>query len=215
MFSGSLGKGKKNSGPFKIGLTGGIGAGKSLVLSMLSKHGVPILQSDLLGHELLRSKKIVFLLVKKIGKSILDRRGRIDRQKLGNEIFQDPRKRKILNRILHPLIRQAVTKWVLAQQRRGFPLVVVEVPLLFEGGFYRWFDGVLSVSASRSIRRKRLLRRGWNLSEILKRERSQWTQTRKDHMSDWVILNQGSQKDLKKNVKAWIQKIQLFVKSPK
>ena len=211
----NLKRGIKRSSPLKIGLTGGIGAGKSLALKILSEEGIPTLQTDHLGHELLQSKKIISLLAREFGTSILDDRGGIDRQKLGREVFGDPKKRKALNRVLHPPIRKTVAKWVLAQKRRDFPVVVVEVPLLFEGGFYRWFDGVLSVSAPKAIRQKRLLRRGWTSSEILKRERAQWPQTRKNHMSNWVISNQGSRKDLKNNVKAWIQKIQLFVKSPK
>lgn len=191
----------------KIGLTGGIGSGKSLVLKMLTQSGVPVLQTDILGHQLLKKKIFVRKLVRKFGKSIVDRQGRIDRSKLAQLVFSDPEKRTWLNNLSHPLIRQEVARWVKTQGKKGYPMVVVEVPLLFERGYFRFFDGVLSVSAPRLVRRKRLLKRGWNYKEILRREKTQWPQKRKNKAADWVIINQGTQKDLKYAVNQWLVKL--------
>jgi dephospho-CoA kinase len=124
-------------------------------------------------------------------------------------VFQDLRKRRELNLLLHPLIRQEVAAWARSQAgRKPFPpLVVVEVPLLFEGGYYRWFDGTVSISAPREVRQKRLAGRGWSLLEIRSREAAQWSQRRKDLAADRVIYNRGSLKGLKWSVEDWLRKV--------
>src|SRR5579872_7040374 len=123
--------------PLKIGLTGGIGAGKSLVLDILHKKGIPVLQTDQLGHRLLTERKFSKVLIKEFGKGIQDGRGRIDRQKLGKRVFQSARSRERLNRLVHPEIRRRVAQWVEKEgkKRKRPDMVVVEVPLLFERGF--------------------------------------------------------------------------------
>ena len=191
----------------KIGLTGGIGSGKSLVLKLLAKRGVPVLQTDIIGHQLLRKRSFARELTSKFGKSILNGKGQVDRPQLARIVFSDPRKRNTLNGLSHPLVRQEVARWIQSQEKKGRSMVVVEVPLLFERGYFRSFDRVLSVSAPRLVRQKRLLKRGWNSKEILRREKFQWSQNRKNKAADWVIFNQGTQKDLKYAVDQWLLKI--------
>ncbi|HVZ79665.1 MAG TPA: dephospho-CoA kinase [bacterium] len=193
--------------PWKIGLTGGPGAGKSLALRFLARKGVPTLQTDHLGHELLRDKGFSGRLSRRLGKEILDVRGHADRGKLGELVFKDPRKRVLLNRMIHPMIRRKVAQWVLAQRRAKAGLVVVEVPLLFERGFYKYFDGCLSVSAPSALRRKRLRARGWDRSEVRRREGTQWSQSRKDRKADWVLRNDRSPAELRKKVDLWLSSI--------
>jgi len=200
--------------PLKIGLTGGIGSGKSLVLDILKAKGMPILQTDILGHRLLLDKRFLKPLLACFGKGILAKGGHIDRKKLGRLVFKDPRKKNQLNQLMHPKIRKMVANWVKDQSRKARPpvFVVVEVPLLFEKGFYRWFDRSLCVSSPLGLRRKRLLKRGWSLSEIRRREKSQWPQRKKDQKADWVIFNQGTPKELKYAVDQWLDKIKSFKK---
>ena len=198
--------------PLKIGLTGGIGAGKSLVLQLLKNKGIPVLQTDVLGHVLLERKDLKSRLIRYFGKTILGPRNKIDRTKLGREVFQDPRKQKRINAITHPAIRREVLKWIGKKGKKGSSLVVVEVPLIFERGFYRSFDGVLSVSAPRELRRKRLLKRGWSPKEIRKREGSQWSQSRKDRMADWVIVNTKDRETLQYSVERWLAEIRSMEK---
>jgi dephospho-CoA kinase len=191
----------------KIGLTGGIGSGKSLVLKLLAQRGIPVIQTDIIGHQLLKKKTFKRELTRRFGKSILDSQGRVDRSKLALLVFSDPRKRNQLNALSHPLIRQEVARWIRSQEKKACPVVVVEVPLLFERGYFRSFDRVLSVSAPRFVRRGRLLKRGWNSKEILRREKFQWPQRKKNKAADWVIFNQGTQKDLKYAVDQWLLKL--------
>ena len=199
-------------GTLKIGLTGGIGSGKSLVLEFLRREGVPVLQSDQVGHSLLRKRKFSRLLSKAFGEGLLDSHGLVDRRKLAAAVFPDPRKRKKLNRLMHPAIRTTILQWIRRESaRKPRPrLVVVEVPLLFEGGFYRKFDGVLCVSSPSGLRRRRLLKRGWGLAEIRAREGAQWPQGRKDREADWVILNCGNQKELRYRVGEWLRQVCFF-----
>jgi dephospho-CoA kinase len=195
----------KQKSPLKIGLTGGIGAGKSLALKVFQKRKIPVLQTDLLSHLLLHDRKIKARLVKAFGKDILDADIVIDRKKLAQAAFQSSQGQKKLNAIMHPAVRQGVARWVKQQaQQKPVPrLVVVEVPLLFERGFYRFFDGTLSISAVPKSRQKRLKKRGWGLSEIRRREALQWSQERKNQKADWVIFNQSSEKDLKYVLYNW------------
>ena len=190
----------------RIALTGGIGAGKSLALDLLKRKGVPVLQTDYLGHLILKDKKIVEKLSRIFGKAILDPRGRIDRKKLAREAFQSSLKQKKLNKIMHPLVRKKVSEWIRSQGKKSSVpfLVVVEVPLIFERGYYRFFDGVLSISSFLKTRRERLLKRGWTLDEIRRREKLQWTQSRKNKKSDWVIFNNAAKNDLNYAIDRWL-----------
>jgi dephospho-CoA kinase len=205
IFEAKLVKLLKQKSPLKIGLTGGIGAGKSLALKTLQEKKIPILQTDLLSHLLLHDRKIKARLVKAFGKGVLDEDVVIDRKKLAQAAFKSARGQKILNGIMHPAVRQGVARWIKhqASQKPVSRVVVVEVPLLFERGFYRFFDGTISISAGVRLRRKRLNQRGWNLSEIHRREALQWSQERKDQKADWVIYNNGSENDLKCSLFDW------------
>ena len=193
--------------PFKVGLTGGIGSGKSTVLKLISKMKVPVLQTDLIGHKIINEKNIKNELVNKFGNEIVGKNGKVNRRILGRKVFQNPRKQKWLNELIHPLIRKFVFFWIKRQQKLSFPIVVVEVPLLFERGYFRQFDGVLSVSAPGQVRRKRLSKRGWTKMEIFRREKLQWTQSKKNEKADWVIINQNFLKDLKYSVDRWLETI--------
>jgi dephospho-CoA kinase len=140
------------------------------------------------------------------GKEILDPKGQIDRKILAREAFQSVSKQEKLNKIMHPLVRKKVSQWIGSQERRtpSPSLVVVEVPLIFERGYHRFFDGVLSISSLPKTRRERLLRRGWSLDEIRRREKLQWSQSQKDKKSDWVIFNRGVKNDLNYAIDRWL-----------
>ncbi len=196
--------------PLKVGLTGGLGAGKSLVLRLLKEKGIPVLQTDILSHQILKEKKFSIALTEQFGAGILNRRGIIDRKKLASLIFNAPGKRKRLNEILHPEVRKRVAKWINRQTRKASPyrMVVVEVPLLFERGYNRAFDRILSVSSPRNQRQQRLLKRGWDLPEIRLRENAQWSQSRKNSRADWIIFNQSGRKHLKYAVNQWLKRFE-------
>lgn len=195
--------------PLVIALTGGIGAGKSSVLEIFGRKGVPVLQTDKIGHQLLLNDKVKRRIVKYFGNDVLKSDGEISRQNLAEKVFNDPNSHKTINRILHTGIRSEVKKWVEYQSASflGSSFLIVEVPLVFEGGYYRWFDGILCVSARKSLRRKRLLKRGWSYFEALQRERLQWTQSRKDMMANWILYNNKARKSLLPQVENWLSEM--------
>jgi dephospho-CoA kinase len=195
--------------PCVIGLTGGFGSGKSLALRIFRQKGIPVLQTDKVGHELLRDPEIVRALVKKFGNEIVSGRNRIDRKKLAKKAFQSFQSQKDINKILHPPIRQCVEKWVSIQTKKIKPnsILIVEMPLLFEAGYNHWFDRILCVSAPKAIRTKRLLKHGWTREEIKRRDKLQWPQNKKNQMADGVIFNTGSPGELRYTIQRWLRKM--------
>jgi dephospho-CoA kinase len=122
--------------------------------------------------------------------------------------FRSLGEQKKLNHILHPAVRKAVARWVRSMKGRmdGRGLVVVEVPLVFERGYNRKFDGVVSISSPKVMRHRRLVRRGWDLAEVRRREKLQWSQARKDQNADWIIPNRGTRRDLVSAVDGWLER---------
>jgi dephospho-CoA kinase len=194
--------------PCVIGLTGGFGSGKSLALKIFRAQGISVLQTDKIGHEVLGNPGIIKVLVNKFGIEILVGRNRIDRMKLANKAFRNSHGQKTINKILHPLIRRYVEKWVVNQTKmnKHNTILIVEVPLLFETSYNRWFNRTICISASKSVRHKRLLKLGWTHEEIEKREKLQWPQNKKNQMADWVIFNTGSMRKLRYTIHRWLRK---------
>jgi dephospho-CoA kinase len=195
-----------------IGLTGGFGSGKSLVLRILRDQGIPVLQTDKIGHVLLRDRKVFKALVNKYGKEILVGRNQIDRKKLAKIAFRSLHSQKDINKILHPLVLKRVEKWVLNQTKKNKPnvILIVEIPLLFEIGYDRWFDRTLCISAPKAMRTKRLLKLGWTHEEIEQREKLQWSQNKKNQRADEVIFNTGSPAKLRYTIQQWFRKTSLI-----
>ncbi len=147
---------KKKNHPLRIGLTGGIGSGKTTVSKILSTFGVPIFNSDHFSKELLRSdKKIISLIKKNISESILID-GKIDRKKLAKVVFENKEKLKTLNNIIHPIVIQEYNKWVTRQKTK---YVIKESAILFESMSYKKLDKIILITAPLSLRIKRIIAR--------------------------------------------------------
>lgn len=143
-----------------IGLTGSIGMGKSLTASLLRRLGIPVHDSDRAVHDLLSPRGAGFRPVAQAFPEAWDRRTRtIDRRRLGEIVFKDPEKKRLLEAILHPLVRQSQQKFVLRCRRMGSRLAVLDIPLLYETGAESRCDSVICVSAPYMIQRLRVLRR--------------------------------------------------------
>jgi len=187
-----------------IGLTGGIACGKSEVEKRLrDRWKIPVLDTDTLGHELLRADSPVHSqLMDTFGSGILDAEGHVDRRKLGERVFSNPEERSRLNDIVHPVIRSRWQRWC---EERTEPLSVVSIPLLFECGYQTYFNGVLCIWAPESQMIQRLTSRGLDQNEALQRIRSQWPVARKAELSDWVIKNDFTLDHLHEQVDRWVQ----------
>ncbi len=186
----------------KVGLTGGIATGKSTVARMFQEHGIPVVNSDLVAREVVEpGTEGHKLVVEAFGKEILNPDGSINRKRLGELVFSDPQKRKRLEEILHPLITRRMGQKLEALEKAGVPLVVVEVPLLFEKGLQRSMDFTVVVRAPEKVQIKRLMQReGLSKQQALKRIKSQMPLEDKVKMADFVIDNSGDLEATKKQV---------------
>lgn len=181
-----------------IALTGGIGAGKSLVADMFAELGAICIDSDQLAREVVERGKPGFdEVVARFGDDIL-LDGEIDRSKLAAIVFRDVAARRDLENIIHPRVRELATKLT---SRAGENAVVInEIPLLFETKGQDRFDLVITVEADIDERRSRLIARGLKNYEIDKRISAQATREERESISDFIIENDGDIPALEKKV---------------
>lgn len=196
---------------FVIGVTGGLATGKTSVAGMFKKKGAHVLSSDEIVHELLSRDNVVKRIARKFGPDVIKER-RIDRRKLGEIVFNYPQKRKALEQILHPMVRQKTKQRIKAlSKKKG--VLVCEVPLLFESGFDRLCDLTIVVKASRAIQLKRAQRRlHITKAQALKRIQAQMPLSEKLRLGDIIINNNNSIQNTQKQVKSIWQKIRQMKK---
>jgi dephospho-CoA kinase len=189
--------------PLKIGLTGGIAAGKSEALKAFARLGAATLSSDVVVHELLESSELGDRLVERWGADVAPD-GKIDRAKIGEVVFADPEQLTWLESQIHPLVQERTAAWLL-----GLPeeteVAVVEVPLLFEVGGDRPFDTTVAVVTADEVRRERAAARGHALVD--EREARQLPQLEKAERAEHVIENDGSVEDLEQALSALLAKL--------
>lgn len=142
-----------------LGLTGSVGMGKSTAAAMLRRLGVPVHDSDATVHRLLAPGGAAVAAVAKTFPGVRGRDGGINRTALGRRVFADAKALERLERILHPLVRQIQQRFLAASRARRAPVVVLDVPLLFETGGEARCDKVLVVSAPAVVQRARVLAR--------------------------------------------------------
>lgn len=183
-----------------IALTGGIGAGKSLVANYFFTLGAQVIDSDLLARNAIERGSVGFdEVVSHFGDEIL-KDGDIDRRKLAEIIFSDSKQRNVLESIIHPKVQQALTdaKKSLADDE----ILIYEIPLLFETNAASRFDLVITVEAPLADRIQRLKERGLLQSEIEKRIASQATEAQRISIANIVIENSGNEEELLRKVEA-------------
>ena len=187
--------------PF-IGLTGGMGAGKSEALSALAELGASTLSTDAVVHELLGSDELRDALVERFGPDIAPG-GVVDRGKVGERVFADPAEREWLEQQLWPRVGQRVMEW--RDDVDGSKAAVVEVPLLFEAEMDSVFDHTVAVVASDEVREQRTADRGH--SGVESRNERQLTQDQKAQRAEFVIRNDGTREELKHSLSQVLAKI--------
>ena len=177
-----------------IGLTGGIGTGKSSVAGFFREKGVPVIDLDEIVHELQRPGKQVYRrIVEEFGESILNSDGTINRKLLGKIVFSDRSKLEKLNSIVHPAVIEKLKDILMKYQSAGQEMLVVEVPLLYEVGLEKLFDHVVVVYAPEEIQIERIMKRdGLSREEALSRIRNQLSIEEKRRRADVVIDNSGN-----------------------
>ncbi len=193
-----------------IGLTGGIGSGKSTVAAMLAELGATVIDADKVGHEIYRPGTKAFRrVVDAFGRDVVAADGTIDRRILGAKVFADPAELKKLNAIVHPLIgdeirkrlRQAIDADGPAMNRRP---IVVEAAIMMEAG-WRFFDRIWVVVVERETAIARVTAsRGLSRADVERRIDAQMTNAERERIADLVIRNDGSLEALRAQVEeAW------------
>lgn len=188
----------------RIGLTGGIGSGKSTVAQMLADRGAVIIDADAISRELMEpGSDVLNETVRSFGSAILTAEGRLDRAALASVIFENEAKRKELNSIVHPAVRsEAERQAATAQADPGFSGVLIEdIPLLVETGQAQRFDGVVVVETALAERLRRLVdQRGMNRADALARIQAQASDQERREIATWLVDNSHSLEETRRQV---------------
>jgi dephospho-CoA kinase len=178
-----------------LGLTGGIGAGKSAALDAFRALGAATLSSDEVVHDLYRRLEVISAVAERFGDDVIRADGSVDRSLVGERAFAGDGLR-FLEHLLYPLIGVARTEWAAYQRSLdpGPPLLVCEVPLLFEAGLVETFDAVVVITASETVRRARVEARGQNFAA---RAAQQMDEADKVARADHAYVNDGSLEELR------------------
>ena len=190
-----------------IGLTGGLGTGKTTVAKMFARQGAQIIDADVLVHESLKSGgKSYSKVVRAFGKKILEGK-EISRRKLAEIVFRHPQKLKTLTSIVHPIVLKEVqTRIQKLKKNRKARMAVIDAPLLIEAGWHRWVDYLIVVKASKTLAIRRVgAQRKISRAEILRRMKAQMPITQKISMADMVIDNRKNLNETKINVEKIIR----------
>lgn len=187
----------------KVGLTGGIASGKSTVSTILEELGGHVIDADTITHELLGpGQQVSEAVVREFGDGIVGQDGRIDRRLLGAIVFDDPRRRAVLNALIHPEVARRQEEF-LARVAREDPrgVAIVDASLMIETGSYTRYERIVVVSCPEHEQRRRLRDRGLSADQIDARLRAQMPLADKVRYADYVIDNSGSIDDTRRQVR--------------
>ena len=175
-----------------IGITGGVGMGKSTAAKLLREQGVPVVDSDDLARDVVAVGEPALAEVSKIfGAEFLDAQGQLDRGKLAAHIFGNDAERKKLEAIIHPRVRECWLLQMESWRAENVPLGVVVIPLLFEVGAEGEFDSVICVACTGNTQRERLRARGWDDVQIAARIAAQMDVAEKIERANLVVWTEG------------------------
>jgi dephospho-CoA kinase len=183
---------------FLLGVTGGIGSGKSTVLAMLGKKGAATVDADFIVHSLYESDEpLKAALVRNFGQDVVDDNGVVNRKALADIVFNSDRDRKRLEEMIHPRVRRRIK----AEMQESPKLIVaVDIPLLYESYWQSEFDAVVVVNANDESRLLRLAKKGITRIEARKRMAAQLPLSVKIRKADYVINNDGPLSETKRQV---------------
>ena len=170
-----------------IGLTGGIGSGKTSLANYIKTLGIPVYNSDERAREISNSPKIIEAVKAEFGNHLI-KNGLLDRGRLAEIVFNDSDKLSKLNKIIHPTVLKDFKDWV--QKHSNSPILIKEAAILFESGSYKDCDFIITVVAPTEEKIKRVIARDKiKKEEVLKRMKNQWTDEQRIENSDYVIEN--------------------------
>lgn len=185
--------------PVIVGLLGGIASGKSTVAAGLGRRGARVIDADRIAHEVLSDEGLAPEIRAALGDEAMDDAGRPDRRRIGEIVFGDPAKLRVLEALIHPRVRERITAAI--GSATDVPVVVIDAPLLLEGGLAEITDVLVFVVASTQVRIDRTrTQRGWEADELARREAHQADLATKEDRSRLMIRNDGSLEDLERRL---------------
>ena len=179
---------------WRIGLTGGIGSGKSTAAKVLAQLGAAVIDADAMARSVTApGGTAIAPLRAAFGEAVLDAQGGLDRQRMRELAFTDAQVKKQLEAIVHPLVKQAIDQEAQSALAAGARVLVFDLPLLVESGRWRSLvDGVLVIVCSHETQIARVqARNGWPREQILAVIQAQATRDQRQAAADWLILNDG------------------------
>jgi dephospho-CoA kinase len=191
--------------PF-VGLTGGIGAGKSEALAALERLGAATISADEVVHDLYRDPEIRAAVVKRWGEQVAPD-GTVDRGRVAERAFADPGERAWLEALIWPKVGERIAEWRAAesQRRPPPPALVVETPLLFEAGLAAAYDATIAVVADEEVRAQRAAARGHEAVD--ERTARQLSQAEKAERATFAVENSGTIRDLEGKLSSVLEKL--------
>lgn len=191
-----------------IGLTGSIASGKSTVARMLKEYKLPIVDADIVARDVVEpGTSTLAAIVETFGEGALREDGSMNREYVGQLIFHDPSKRKMLNDIIHPAIREEMIRRRDELIASGEQTVIMDIPLLFESKLQHFVEKILVVSVTDGIQLERLMaRNGFSKEDALARIRSQLPMSVKEQGAHAVIYNNGTEEQTKEQLESILRK---------
>jgi dephospho-CoA kinase len=175
----------------KLGITGGIGSGKSLVCKIFSVLAVPVFKADEIAKAMLNHAALQEPIISRFGHGIMALDGKIDRRKLASLVFSNPESLSFLNSIIHPAVQNAFKEWCSGQIHE--PYVIEEAAILFESGAWKELDKIITVTCPEEERIRRVIERDHcSRDEVVRRMQNQTGDTFRTEHSDFTILNDGN-----------------------
>jgi dephospho-CoA kinase len=170
-----------------IGLTGGIGSGKTTIAKYFKSFGIPVYIADDEARKIMQSPEIINAIKNTFGEDIFENRI-LNREKLAKIVFNDPKKLEKLNSIVHPAVKKHFELWLI--ENKTVPYIIYEAAILFESGRYKDCDIIVTVTAPIETRLQRVLERDKTTRElVLKKMEAQWSDEKRIAKSDFVIEN--------------------------
>ncbi|MDI6033632.1 dephospho-CoA kinase [Flavobacterium sp. LB2P84] len=170
-----------------IGLTGGIGSGKTTIVNYFKSFGIPVYIADDEARKIMQSSEITDAIKNVFGDTVFENE-KLNREKLAKIVFNNPEKLEKLNKIVHPAVKKHFEQWLL--QHTAAPYVIYEAAILFESGSYKNCDLIITVTAPVESRIQRVIERDKTTRElVLKRINAQWTDEQRISKSDFIIEN--------------------------
>ena len=200
-----------------IGVTGGVGTGKSTVAGMFKQLGAVVLDADAIAHQAMEPKRLAWRrIVKQFSRDVLNPDETVNRRQLAARVFQDEQRRKQLERIIHPRVMHYIKQELhRLRRKRQVKTVVLDIPLLLEVGAQGLVDALVVVTAPPEVQRKRLKdKHGWSDEETDARIGAQWELSAKVALADHVVDNSDGVESTRTQVKRiWNQLERVYSKS--